>query len=144
MSFELKNAGATYQRLVNKVFKSLIGKIREVYVDDMITKSSSISNHIHYLEQTFEQLKKYQIKLKPEKCSFRVSSRKCLCYMVNERGIEVNPQKIEAIVDMKLAKTFKEMQSLTGKLVAISRFISRFIDKCHKFFKVIRQGKTRV
>ena len=73
MSFGLKNAGATYQRLVNKIFKPLIGHTMEVYVDDMITKSKEPRDHVKHLKETFELLRKYEMKLNPEKCAFRVS-----------------------------------------------------------------------
>lgn len=72
MPFGLKNAGATYQRLVDKIFKPLIGKIMEVHVDAMITKSKYPTKHLIHLEETFELLRKYKIKLNPEKCMFGV------------------------------------------------------------------------
>ena len=81
MSFSLKNAGATYQRLVNKIFKPLIGRTIEVYVDDMITKSKNSTDHVRHLEETFELLRKCKIKLNPEKCAFGVSSGKFLVFL---------------------------------------------------------------
>ncbi|XP_052295858.1 uncharacterized protein LOC127901870 [Citrus sinensis] len=116
MPFGLKNAGATYQRLVNKVFKPLIGKTMEVYVDDMITKSKIPKEHVRHLEETFELLRKYKMKLNPEKCAFGVESGKFLGFMVSHRGIEANPEKIQAIVQMTSPRNLKEMQSLTGRL----------------------------
>ena len=98
MPFGLKNAGATYLRLVNKIFKLLIGRTMEVYVDDMISKSKNPSKHVEHLEETFGPLKKYKMKLNPEKCAFGVESEKFLGFMVSHRGIEANPEKIQAIV----------------------------------------------
>jgi len=72
MPFGLKNAGATYQRLVNKVFEPLIGKTMEVYVDDMITKSIKEVDHAQDLEETFKLLRTYVMKLNPKKCTFGV------------------------------------------------------------------------
>ena len=72
MSFGLKNTGATYQRLVNKIFKALIGRTMEVYVDDMITKLKIPKEHVDHLEETFGLLRKYKMKLNPEKCAFGV------------------------------------------------------------------------
>ncbi|XP_024033455.1 uncharacterized protein LOC112095582 [Citrus clementina] len=141
MPFGLKNAGATYQRLVNKVFKPLIGKTMEVYVDDMITKSKILEEHVRHLEETFELLRKYKMKLNPEKCAFGVESGKFLGFMVSHRGIEANPEKIQAIVQMASPHNLKEMQSLTGRLAALSRFVSKATDKCQPFFQVIRRGK---
>ncbi|KAL5560380.1 hypothetical protein UlMin_036591 [Ulmus minor] len=94
MPFGLKNAGATYQRLVNKMFKDQIGKTMEVYVDDMLVKSLKTEEHIQNLKETFEILRRYKIKLNPSKCAFGVSSGKFLGFMVNHRGIEANPAKI--------------------------------------------------
>ena len=98
MPFDLKNAGVTYQRLVNKIFKPLIGHTMEVYVDDMITKFKDSRDHVKHLEETFELLRKYQMKLNPEKCAFRVSSDKFLGFLVSHRGIEANPKKIRVVV----------------------------------------------
>ena len=83
MLFGLKNAGATDQKLVNKIFKPLIGHAMEVYVDDMITKSKELRDHVKHLEETFELLRKYQMKLNPEKCAFGVSSGKFLGFLVS-------------------------------------------------------------
>ena len=94
MPFGLKNAGATYQRLVNKIFKPLIERTMEVYVDDMITKSKIPKEHVKHLEETFGLLRKYKMKLNPEKFAFGVESGKFLGFMVSHRGIEANPEKI--------------------------------------------------
>ena len=134
MPFGLKNAGATYQRLVNRIFKPLIGHTIEVYVDDMIMKSKNSADHVRHLEETFDQLRKYRMKLNPEKCVFGVSSGKFLGFLVSHRGIEANPEKIRAVIKMKSPRTVKEVQSLTGKLAALNRFISWATDKCHPFF----------
>ncbi|KAL5572616.1 hypothetical protein UlMin_022213 [Ulmus minor] len=101
MPFGLKNAGATYQRLVNKMFKDQIGKTMEVYVDDMLVKSLKTEEHIQNLKETFEILRRYKMKLNPSKCAFGVSSGKFLGFMVNHRGIEANPTKIQALLDME-------------------------------------------
>ena len=98
MSFGLKNAGATYQRLVNKIFKSLIERTIEVYVEDMITNSKNPNEHVKHLEEIFGLLRKYKMKLNPEKCVFGVESGKFLVFMVSHRGIETNLEKIQAIM----------------------------------------------
>ena len=91
MPFGLKNAGATFQQMVNEVFKELIGNTMEVYVDDMLMKSLEHSDHEQYLEEAFSLLKKYNMKLNPEKCTFRVASGKFLRYLVTQQGIKVDP-----------------------------------------------------
>ncbi|KAL8114078.1 hypothetical protein AgCh_021094 [Apium graveolens] len=113
MAFGLKNAGATYQRLVNKIFKDLIGKTMEVYVDDMLVKSLVKTDHIAHLREAFEVLRYHKMMLNPTKCAFGVGSGKFLGLMVSKRGIEANPDKIKAILDMEPPKTVKDVQKLT-------------------------------
>ena len=101
MPFGLKNVGATYQRMVNKVFQSQIGRNLEVYVDDIIVKSKQAFDHAADLRETFMTLRLHQMRLNPDKCVFGVTGGKCLGFLVDERGIEANPDKIRAIQDMK-------------------------------------------
>ena len=95
-----KNAGATYQRLVNKVFADKIDRSIEVYVDDMLVKSPTIDQHIKDLADTFFSLRLYNMRLNPEKCTFGVEVDKFLGFMVSQRGIEINPEKIQTILEM--------------------------------------------
>ena len=92
MPFGLKNAGATYQRLVNKMFAELIGRNMEVYVDDMLVKSRRADDHVSHLDEMFQVLRQYGMKLNPLKCSFGVSLGKFLGFIVHARGIEANPE----------------------------------------------------
>ena len=140
MPFGLKNAGATDQRLVNKMFHDQIGRNVEVYVDDMLVKSKKDEDHLADLKETFQALKRYKMKLNPAKCVFGVSSDKFLGFMVSQRGIEANPDKIKAILEMSPPKTVKEVQSLTGKAAALNRFVSRFTDKCLPFFRTLKKA----
>ena len=140
MPFGLKNAGATYQRLVNHMFRPQIGRNVEVYVDDMLVKSQNEEIHLDDLQETFDTLWQYNIKLNPSKCAFGVSSGKFLGFMVSHRGIKANPDKIQAILDMKPPQNVKEVQSLTGRVAALNRFVSKAIDKCLPFFKVLKKA----
>ena len=97
MPFGLKNAGATYQRLVNRMFQKQIGATMEVYIDDMLVKDDL---HIAHLSEVFQILRNYNMKLNPAKCAFGVSARKFLGFIVNHRGIEANPDKIKMVLDM--------------------------------------------
>ncbi|KAI5351644.1 hypothetical protein L3X38_004535 [Prunus dulcis] len=115
MPFGLNNAGATYQKLVNKIFKEQIGKTMEVYVDDMLVKAPARADHIKNLAEAFSLLRKYNMKLNPSKCTFGVSSGRFLGYLVTQRGIEAHPNQITAILNMKSPATTKEIQSLTGE-----------------------------
>lgn len=94
MPFGLKNAGTTYQRLVNKIFVEQIGVNMEVYVDNMLVKSKYPKEHVKDLAECFAILRKYNMRLNPHKCSFGVSSGKFLGFIVNARGIKANPDKI--------------------------------------------------
>lgn len=134
MPFGLKNAGATYQRLINRMFKEQLGKTMEAYIDDMVVKSKYRVDHIKHLAECFEVLRQYKMKLNPAKCVFGVSSGQFLGYIVSRRGIEPNPEKVEAILNMAEPETKKEIQVLTGRVAALSRFISRMTDRCKPFF----------
>uniref|UniRef100_A0A2N9EYJ1 Uncharacterized protein n=1 Tax=Fagus sylvatica TaxID=28930 RepID=A0A2N9EYJ1_FAGSY len=140
MPFGLKNAGATYQRLMNKMFHHQIGRNVEVYVDDMLVKTKDERKHLEDLKETFETLRRYRMKLNPNKCVFGVSSGKFLGFMVSQRGIEANPDKIKAVLEMTPPRTTKEVQSLTGRVAALNRFVSRATDKCLPFFKTLRKA----
>ena len=140
MPFGLKNAGATYQRLVNHMFRPQIGRNVEVYVDDMLVKCIDEGSHLDDLQETFETLRRYKMKLNPSKCAFGVSSGNFLGFMVSQRGIEANLDKIQAILDMEPPKNIKEVQSLTGRVAALNRFVSKATDKCLPFFKVLRKA----
>ena len=140
MPFGLKNAGATYQRLVNHMFCPQIGRNIEVYVDDMLVKSLDKEKHLDDLKETFGTLRQHQMKLNPRKCAFGVSSGKFLGFMVSQKGIEANPDKIQAILDIEPPNNIKEVQSLTGRVAALNRFGSKATDKCLPFFEILRKA----
>ncbi|CAL8175791.1 unnamed protein product [Prunus armeniaca] len=133
MPFGLKNAGSTYQRLVNKIFNEQIGKTMEVYVDDMLVKAPERADHI-------ENLAEYNMKSNPNKCTFGVSFDRFIGYLVTQRGIEAHPNQIKAMLNMKSPTTTKEIQSLTSRAAALNRFLSRSTDKCMPFFKALKKG----
>ncbi|KAL0408428.1 UNVERIFIED_CONTAM: Retrovirus-related Pol polyprotein from transposon opus [Sesamum radiatum] len=142
MSFGLKNAGATYQRLVDKIFRPQLGRNMEVYVDDMLVKSKEAHQHVVDLEETFAVLRKYRLKLNPQKCAFGVSGGRFLGFMVTQQGIEANPAKIKAILNMGPPTNINEVQRLTGKIAALSHFISKSAEKGLPFFKTLRKVKN--
>ena len=108
----------------------------EVYIDDMLMKSVWEVSHLDDLWETFDTLCLYDVKLNPSKCVFGVASRKFLGFMVLQCGVEANPEKVRAIMEMAPPKNIKEMQSLNGRVAAHNRFVSRATDKCLSFFKV--------
>ncbi|RVW59017.1 Retrovirus-related Pol polyprotein from transposon 17.6 [Vitis vinifera] len=131
MPFGLKNAGATYQRLMTKIFKPLIGHTVEVYIDDIVVKSKTRDEHVLHLQEVFHLLRKYGMKLNPSKCTFGVSAGKFLGFMVTQRGIEVSPDQVKAVIETPPPRSKKELQRLTGKLVALGQWaISVVLFRC--------------
>ena len=101
MPFGLKNAGSTYQRMMTRMSEPQLGKNIEIYADDMVVKSKVVSEHLGDLGSTFNVLRKHKLRLNASKCYFGVGSGKFLGYMVTYRGIEVNPDQIRVINDLK-------------------------------------------
>ena len=141
MPFGLKNAGSTYQRMMARMFEPQLGKSIKIYVDDMVVKSKVVSEHLGDLGSTFNVLRKHKLCLDASKCSFGVRSGKFLGYMVTHRGIEVNPDQIRAINDLKPPQNAKEVQRLTGMIAALNRFISKSADRCRPFYLLINKWK---
>ncbi|KAJ9694023.1 hypothetical protein PVL29_009818 [Vitis rotundifolia] len=144
MPFGLKNAGATYQRAATTLFHDMMHRDVEVYVDDMIVKSRDRSDHLVALERFFERIRQFRLRLNPKKCTFGVTSGKLLGYMVSERGIEVDPDKIRAILGMPAPRTEREIRGFLGRLQYISRFIARLIDICEPIFRLLRKSQPTV
>ena len=107
MLFGFKNVRETYQRLVNHMFRPQIRQNVEVYVDDMLVKSLDEGKHLDDLQETFDTLRRYKMKLTLSKCAFRVSSGKFLRFMVSQKGIEANLDKIQAISNMEPPRNIK-------------------------------------
>ncbi len=127
ISFGLKNAGATYQRVMTALFH------------DMIAKSKK-EDHLVHLQKLFDRLRQYKLKFNPAKCVFAVTSGKLLGYIVSRRGIEVDPSKAKAIMGMPPPKTEKEVRALLGILQYISRFIAQLTPICEPIFKLLRKN----
>ena len=109
MPFGLKNARFTYQRMMTRMFESLLGKNIMIYIDDMVVKSKMVSEHLGDLRIIFEILRNYKLRLNSSKCSFGVGSGKFLGYMVIHRGIEVNPDQIKVINNLRSPRNPKEV-----------------------------------
>ncbi|XP_013632797.1 PREDICTED: uncharacterized protein LOC106338339 [Brassica oleracea var. oleracea] len=144
MPFGLKNAGATYQKLVNRMFADKLGNTMEVYIDDMLVKSLRATDHLNHPKEYFKTLNEYGMKLNPAKCTFSVTSGELLGYIVTQRGIEANPKQITAILDLPSPKNSREVQRLTGRIAALNRFISRSTDNCLPFYELLRGNKRFV
>ncbi|XP_065017743.1 uncharacterized protein LOC135644202 [Musa acuminata AAA Group] len=129
MPFGLKNVGATYQRTVNKMFAHQIGRNMKVYVDDMIVKSQAAEAHLADLAETFATLRKFGMRLNPAMCAFSITSGKFLGFIIHERGIDANPEKVQAVINMQSPQTIKDLQRLNGRLAAMSRFLARSVKQ---------------
>ncbi|GKA90569.1 reverse transcriptase domain-containing protein, partial [Tanacetum coccineum] len=139
MSFGLKNAGATYQRLVDKAFQKQIGRNLEVYVDDLVIKSRTEQEVIRDIEETFKTLREINMKLNPKKCAFGMREGTFLGYKVNADGLRVCPDKVEAVLNLPSPKCLKDVQKLNGKLASLNRFLSKSAEKSLPFFKTLKK-----
>ncbi|GJR22429.1 reverse transcriptase domain-containing protein [Tanacetum coccineum] len=110
----------------------------EAYVDDMVIKSKEETSLLADIAETFEGLKTINMKLNPKKCSFGVEEGKFLGYMVTSEGIRANPKKTKAISDLQSPKTLKEMQSLSGKLASLNRFLAKSAERALPFFNTLK------
>ena len=128
--------------MVDKVFANQLGQNMEVYIDDMLVKSKKRTSHVEDLRETFTTMRKCNLRLNLEKCAFGVFGEKFLGFMVTQRGIEANPTKIKAVMEMESPKCIRDVQKLTGRLAALSRFPSKSGDKNLPFFKALRNAKN--
>ncbi|XP_022040018.1 uncharacterized protein LOC110942553 [Helianthus annuus] len=138
MPFGLKNAGATYQRLMNETFSDAIGKYIEVYMDDLVIMSKEESMMLVNIQKTFNTLRSISIKLNAAKCSFGMEEGKFLGFIVTKDGFKVNPEKVQAIERMPSPSNIKEMQKLAGRLAALNRFLANHAAKSFPFIKTLR------
>jgi len=139
MPFGLRNAGATYQRCMLHVFGKNIGSTVKAYVDDIIVNSKQREDLIQDLKIAFSCLRANQIKLNPEKCVFGVPRGMLLGYIISQRGIEANSEKVSAIMKMGPIRDIKGVQRVTGCLAALSRFISRLEEKVLPLYRLLKK-----
>lgn len=139
MSFGLRNAGATFQRSMDTIFSKQIGRNLEVYIDDLVVKTSENQSHSDDLKEIFQQIRKFSMRLNPTKCTFGVQAGKFLGFLLTKKGIEANPDKCQAIINMRNPCIIREVQQLTGRLAALSRFLSCSGDKAFAFFTTIKK-----
>ena len=123
------------------MFELQPGKSIEVYIDNMVVKSKVVSKHVEDLGAIFDILREHKLRLNASKCSFGVRSGKFLGYMITYRGIEVSPDQIKAIHSLQPPQNPKEVQKLTGMIVALNRFISRSTDRCRPFYLLMNKWK---
>ena len=113
-------------------------------MDDMIVKSRDNADHLATLKRFFERIRHFRLRLNPKKCTFGVTSRKLLGHIVSERGIEVYPEKIKAILGMPSPRTEREIKGFLSRLQYISRFIAKLTDICEPIFRLLRKNQPTV
>jgi hypothetical protein len=139
MPFDLRNAGATYQRCMQHVFGDHIGRTVEAYVDDIVVKTRKADNLVNDLNIAFGCLRANGVKLNPEKCVFGVPRGMLLGYIVSQRGIEANPEKVAALERMGPIRDLKGVQRVLGCLAALSRFVSRLDENGLPLYRLLKK-----
>lgn len=130
--------------MMNKVFQEQIGRVMEVYLDDMVVKSKSDEGHLADLTEMFAEARGNNLRFNPEKCTFRVWAGKFLGFFLTERVIEANPNKCTAVTEMHPLTSKKKVQELTGMIAAMSRFVSKASNRSLPFFKILKRGRIPV
>jgi hypothetical protein len=143
MPFSLKNAGATYQRMMQNCLGSQIGCSIQVYIDDVVITTRKEESLISDSAETFDNLNRYKLKLNPTKCSFGVSAGQLLGFLVSARGIEANPEKIQAILTMGKQTKLHDVQKLAGRVAALSRFVARLGEKALPFYALMKKSDNK-
>jgi hypothetical protein len=141
MLFGLRNAGATYQRCMQHVFRDHIGRTIEAYVDDIVVKTRKADDLVSDLRIAFSCLRANGVKLNPEKCVFGVPRGMLLGYIISQRGIKANPEKVATLERMGSIRDLKGVQKVLGCLAALSRFISRLGEKGLRLYRLLKKHK---
>jgi hypothetical protein len=123
------------------IFGKHIGPTVETYVDDIVVKSKRANNLVNDLDIAFKWLKEKNIKLNSEKCVFGVPRGMLLGFIVSERGIKANPEKISAITKMGPIQDLKGVQKVTGCLATLSRFISPLDEKALPLYRLLKKSE---
>jgi hypothetical protein len=138
MTFGLKNVDATYQHAMNYIYHDLIGKLVEIYIDDVVVKSTSIGGHLGDLHQVFERTKRFRLKMNPKKCAFSVSAGQFLGFLVHEQGIEIGLKSQEVVRTMVPPTTKRELQQFISKINFVRRFISNLSGRIGPFMDLVK------
>jgi hypothetical protein len=138
----LKNAGCTFSRMIAIVLHRQLRRNILAYVDDIVVKSVQRRDHITDLAETIANLRATNLRLNPEKCVFGIHKGKVLGCLVSTKSIEENPDKIKALIEMQDPVSVKDVQKLTGRVVALNRFIPRAAERSLPFFQVLRSSKN--
>ena len=142
-ALRVEECRGTYKRRMDKVLAPMLGRNVQAYVDDMVVTSLQKDKHVADLEGLFTTIARYKLKLNPEKCVFGVEAGKFLGFLLSERGIEANPEKCAAILAMRSPANVKEVQQLTGRMTALSRFVASG-EKGHPYFQYLKRNNRFV
>jgi hypothetical protein len=140
MVFGLKNRAATYQKGIQIILETQIGRNVKAYIDDVVVKSKKHGDLLDDVKETFDNLRKYKMILNPKKCVFGVSSGKLLSYMISAWGIDANSMKVEAIEKLQPPRTRREIQKLAGMIVTLSQFILKSSEHGMPFYKLLHKA----
>jgi hypothetical protein len=138
----LKNAGYTFSRMIAIILHPRLRRNILAYVDDIVVKSIQRRDHISDLAETFANLRAVNLRLNPEKCVFSIHKGKVLGCLVSTKGIEANPDKIKALIEMQDPVSVKVVQKLTGRVAALNKFILRAAKRSLPFFQVLKSSKN--
>jgi hypothetical protein len=138
MTFGLKNVGAMYQRAMNYIYHDLIDKLVEIYINDVVVKSTSTGGHLEDLRQVFEWTRRFELKMNLKKCAFSVSASQFLGFLVHEQGIEIGLNRHEVVRSMVPPTMKRELQQLIGKINFIRRFISNLSGRIEPFTDLVK------
>jgi hypothetical protein len=138
----LKNAGCTVSRMIAIVLHPQLRRNILAYVDDIVVKSIQRGDYIGDLAETFANLRVVNLRLNPEKCVFDIHKRKVLGCIISTKGIEANPDKIKALIEIQEPVLVKDVQKLIGRVVALNRFIPRAAERSFPFFQVLKSSKN--
>jgi hypothetical protein len=137
----LQNAGSTFSRLTKKVLENQVGHNIFTYINNIVVASKSKEDHLADLAETFANMRDARLQLNPKKCVFGVRQGKILGDLVSHRGIEANPTKLQAIINMAPPQSTRDVQRLTGRLAALNRFISKSAERSLPFLKTLHGAK---
>ena len=136
MTFGLKNAGATYQRAINLIFHDLLGFILKVYIVNIVIKSAGLNHHLADLKLALERMRRFGLKMNPLKCAFGVSIGKLLSFIIHEKGIEIDPKRIEAMRKVEAPTCKKDMQKFLGMVNYLRSF---WKDRCFYSYSSVKE-----
>ena len=123
---------------MNLIFHDLLGVILEVYIDDIVIKSTGLDYHLADLRIALERMRLYGLKMNPLKCTFGVSSENFLGFIIHEKGIEIDSKRIEAMKKVESPTCKKYLQKFLGKINFLRRFISNLSGKANAFTPILR------